>query len=354
MTFIRNAWYVAAWDREVTEEALLSREILGEKLIFFRRADGTVTALSGVCPHRYASLSMGRLDDGTVHCGYHGLGFDKTGACVHNPFGTPPKGMRLRSYPVIERFSAVWIWMGDREGADPALLPDFSFNDPDHHFVGQGYLLVRAGWELEVENILDLSHIQFLHPTTLGSSEVANGTYAWHQYGEQIWSNRDVYGEMMRPELAASMGVPSDSRVDRWIHTRWDAPANLAIFAGAVPAGQERGDERGTPTAHLFTPATQGSTHYFYSIAFPRSMGPDAELKARTQVEFLKMPFEMEDLPMLEEQQRNLAGKSLRDVKLGWLPGDAAGARARQILYARMDAEMAVPDQAAPSTAPVS
>lgn len=57
---------------------------------------------------------------------------------------------------------------------------------------------------------------------------------------------------------------------------------------------------------------------------------------------------------MLEEQQRNLAGKSLRDVKLGWLPGDAAGARARQILYARMDAEMAVPDQAAPSTAPVS
>ncbi|MBB3953641.1 aromatic ring-hydroxylating dioxygenase subunit alpha [Novosphingobium sediminicola] len=341
MPFIRNAWYVAAWDSEVTAEAILSRHILDEKLIFFRQPDGTVTALSGVCPHRYASLSMGRLEDGAVHCGYHGLGFDRTGACVHNPFGAPPKGMRLRSYPVVERFSAIWIWMGEPDAADPALLPDFSFNDPADYCVGQGYLLVQANWELEVENILDLSHIQFLHPTTLGSSEVANGAYEWHQDGEQIWSNRDVYGEMMRPELAGPMGVPSDRPVDRWIHTRWDAPANLAIFAGAVPAGQDRGGAPGTPTGHLFTPATQGSTHYFYSIAFPRSMGPQAEILARTQVDFLKMPFETEDLPMLEEQQRNLAGRSLRDVKLGWLPGDAAGARARNILYARIDAEAA-------------
>ncbi|RVU05771.1 aromatic ring-hydroxylating dioxygenase subunit alpha [Novosphingobium umbonatum] len=341
MSFIRNAWYVAAWASEVEGSKMLPRTILGEQIILMRDGEGLAAAVSGVCPHRFASLSMGRLENGVVHCAYHGLGFDHTGACVHNPFGAPPKTMRLKAYPVVERYSALWIWMGEADQADPALIPDFAFNDPAHHWVGEGYLLAKANYELEVENILDLSHIQFLHASTLGSSEVSNGRYEWKQEGEQIWSNRDVYGEIMTPQLATAMGVPVGQPVDRWIYVRWDAPANMAIFAGAVPAGQPQDRQRETPTTHFFTPETEGTTHYFYAISFPRAMGPAGEAMAQEQVRFLSIPFESEDLPMLEQQQRNLQGKSLRDSKLGWLPGDAAGARARNLLYARMDAEAA-------------
>ena len=341
MTYIRNAWYMAAWDKEVAPGALFPRKILGESVILLRGEDGQPKALSGVCPHRFASLSMGRLEDGVVHCRYHGLGFDSTGACVHNPFGTPPKTMRLKSYPVVELHSALWIWMGEAEAADPALIPDFAFNDPENNWVGQGYLIAKASYELEVENILDLSHIQFLHASTLGSDEVSNGKYEWKAEGDQVWSNRDVFGEIMAPELATAMGVTVGEPADRWVYVRWDAPANLAIYAGAVPAGQPKHEGRETPTAHLFTPETETTTHYFYSIAFPRMMGPAGEALAEQQVKFLSVPFETEDLPMLEEQQRNLAGGSLRDARLGWLPGDAAGARARNIIYARLDAETA-------------
>ncbi|NBC37403.1 Rieske 2Fe-2S domain-containing protein [Novosphingobium sp. FSY-8] len=339
MTYLRNAWYVAAWDSEVRADAPLQRRILDEAVVLFRDADGVAQAVSGVCPHRHASLGMGRVADGVLHCGYHGLGFDGSGACVHNPFGAPAKTMRLTRYPVVERFAAIWIWMGDAEQADPAMIGDFACNDPADNAVGQGYLRVEASYELEIDNILDLSHIQFLHPTTLGSGQVSNAKYEWSQEGEAIWSKRDVFGEIMTEGLAQAMGMAPGTPSDRWIHTRWTAPANMVIWAGAVPAGRPQSEGRATPTGHFFTPETATSSHYFYSIAFPRAMGPQAQAIADAQVEFLSAPFREEDLPMLEEQQRNLNGQSLREAKLGWLPGDAAGARARNMLYALIDAE---------------
>ncbi|MPT49055.1 MAG: aromatic ring-hydroxylating dioxygenase subunit alpha [Sphingobium sp.] len=339
MAYLRNSWYVAGWDHEVAEEKLLSRRILGELIIFFRDSEGQVKALQGVCPHRFAPLGRGVLDGDVVKCGYHGLGFDSTGACVHNPFGSPPKAMKIRPYPVIEKYSAIWIWMGDEDKADASLVPDFSFNDPEQAWIGKGYMNVKASYELEIENILDLSHIQFLHPTTLGSGQVSEGHYEWKQDGEVIWSNRDVYGEVMTDELSVAMGVEPGAKVDRWINVRWHAPASMAIFAGAVASSRPKSEGRETPTTHLFTPETETSSHYWYAICFPKAMGPMGEAMANEQVEFLKMPFETEDLPMLEDQQINIGDREFRTMKLGWLPGDAAGARARNILYGKIDEE---------------
>lgn len=341
MPFVRNAWYMAAWDHEVSAQAPLQRTLLNHRVALFRDADGAARATSAICPHRYASLGLGRLENGVLHCGYHGLGFDGSGACVHNPFGATSKTMKLETWPVAEKYSAIWIWMGEPERADPALLPDFAFNDPAQAFVGKGYLNVAASYELEIENILDLSHIQFLHPTTLGSGSVSDGVYEWKQEGDAIWSNRKVIGEIVPESLALAMGLTPGEPSDRWIHTRWNAPANMAIFAGAVPTGRPQGEGRETPTGHFFTPETDTSSHYWYSIAFPQYIGPHGQAMADEQVDFLSLPFRTEDLPMLEEQQRNLGGRSLRDVRLGWLPGDAAGARARNLLYAMIDAEQA-------------
>jgi nitrite reductase/ring-hydroxylating ferredoxin subunit len=99
-TYLRNAWYVAAWSDDLADGQLLARTILKEPIVLYRKSDGNVAALEDRCPHRFAPLHMGKIVEGDrVQCPYHGLEFDPTGACVLNPHGTkniPPRA-RVRS-----------------------------------------------------------------------------------------------------------------------------------------------------------------------------------------------------------------------------------------------------------------
>jgi phenylpropionate dioxygenase-like ring-hydroxylating dioxygenase large terminal subunit len=76
--FLRNSWYVAAWDREVSR-APLARMLLGEPVVLYRKADGTPIALEDRCCHRHLPLSRGRVEGDGLRCGYHGLRFDASG-----------------------------------------------------------------------------------------------------------------------------------------------------------------------------------------------------------------------------------------------------------------------------------
>jgi len=116
-SYLRNAWYVAAWSDDLADGGVLGRTILKEPVVLYRKADGNVAALQDRCPHRFAPLSMGKVLNGDrLQCPYHGLEFDPSGACVLNPHGTkniPPRA-RVRSYPVTEKHKAIWIWMGEK------------------------------------------------------------------------------------------------------------------------------------------------------------------------------------------------------------------------------------------------
>ncbi|MEY4760774.1 MAG: vanillate monooxygenase [Pseudomonadota bacterium] len=348
MAYLRNTWYVAAWDEELLRGKLLNRRLLGESIVLFRDSKGAVSALQDRCPHRFAPLRMGSLDGDVLQCRYHGLKFNGSGECVHNPHGAVPRAARVTTYPVVERHSVVWIWMGDPDKADPDSIPDFGFNDPDRSFVGKGYLAVKSGYLLEVDNIMDLSHTEFLHASTLGSSGISKGRYVTEREGDAIWSKRLTDGEIMNDELCDAMGVPRGEPVDRWINVRWHAPANMALFAGAVPSGRPHAEGRETPTIHCFTPETETTTHYWYSICFPRVLGALGEQMAREQVNYLRAPFELEDLPMLEGQQENIGDTEFWSLKPILLAGDAGGVMARRHL-AKLIAEEA-DSTAAPAT----
>src|SRR5579863_3320431 len=123
--FLRNRWYVAAFPDEVGR-TLLARTFLNEDVVLFRKQDGSLSALEDRCAHRRLPLSAGRLLGDTIQCGYHGLVYNGTGACIKVPGQEIPNGTRVRSYPVIERNQYVWIWMGDPKNADEKLLPDYS------------------------------------------------------------------------------------------------------------------------------------------------------------------------------------------------------------------------------------
>jgi vanillate O-demethylase monooxygenase subunit len=334
MAYLRNTWYVAAWDEEVKPNALFSRRLLGEALVFFRDQSGQVRALADRCAHRFAPLSKGTLCKDVVRCPYHGLEFDGEGQCTRNPHGNGaiPKAAQVRAYPVVEKYSVIWIWMSDAEKADEALIPDFSCMDPQRFYVAKRYLHARANYVLESDNILDLSHIQYLHPTTLGSEDVSSAITKVEQEGATVWSYRQTVNEIMPAFLYDAMGIAADTSVDRWTDVRWDAPASLLLFAGAVSTGRPRSEGRETALPHLFTPETETTTHYWFSFPMPVEMGELGQQIAEGQVSALAVPFTEEDLPMLEAQQLAMGDDDFWSLKPVLLPGDAAAIRARRVL----------------------
>jgi len=126
--FVRNAWYVAAWSQEVARTPL-ARKILGEPLVFFRKQDGTPIAFIDRCPQKLAPLSRGEVIGDLLQCGYHGMQYDSSGRCVRVPGQPPiPPAARLQSFPLVEKYNAIWIWMGAPERADKSSIIDI----PEH------------------------------------------------------------------------------------------------------------------------------------------------------------------------------------------------------------------------------
>ena len=94
--FLKNRWYVACLSEELTDRPL-GRKILGEPVVLYRKADGTAAALEDRCCHRQAALSLGEIEGDNLRCGYHGLLFDGTGACIEVPSQKAiPPGAQVR------------------------------------------------------------------------------------------------------------------------------------------------------------------------------------------------------------------------------------------------------------------
>ena len=344
MNFLRNAWYVAAWSGELSVEAPMRRVLLGEPVALFRDNDGRPVALADQCPHRFAPLSRGRVRDGAIECPYHGLAFDGTGRCVHNPHGDGriPEAARVTSYPLMERYGAVWIWMGEPQHAADTPLPDFGYLDPTENETSVGYLLTRAHYQLSVDNLLDLSHFQFLHPDTLGTPSITAGSMNFDDDGETVWARRATHGEHLRDAVALPFGVPKGVPVDRWMDVRWNAPALMSIEVGATISGLPREFGLTSFSGHFLTPETEASTHYFFGFGLPKALGARAREVVEYAVEMLMGPFRDEDLPMLEAQQQALGEREFWSARPLVLPIDGGAVRARRIMERKLEAERAL------------
>ena len=169
--FLRNCWYVIAWDHEVPADGLFTRTVLGEPILLLRTAAGEIVALEDRCCHRGAPLSVGRREGDCVRCGYHGLKFAADGRCVEIPgMDRVPPAVRVRRYPCVNQRKWVFVWMGEAERADPALLPDNFSNDHPEWHNRPGYLHYDTPLDLICDNLLDFSHLSYVHESTLGGS----------------------------------------------------------------------------------------------------------------------------------------------------------------------------------------
>jgi phenylpropionate dioxygenase-like ring-hydroxylating dioxygenase large terminal subunit len=306
--FVRNAWYVAAWDHEVKRE-LKRRILLDEPVLLFRREDGTPVALEDRCCHRQAPLSMGKLLGNIVQCPYHGLQFDSSGQCVKVPSQVKiPSGAKVKSYPIVERYQWIWIWMGDPAKADPALIEDFHWMDDPGWGAAGSYLHVEANYLLLVENLLDTTHLPFLHPTSLGTDAFARSEFEVAREGDRIKVTRWLMNELPAP-FHKKMGEFADGvKVDRWQVANFAPPCFVKLDVGSAPVGTgaragDRSKGMNMWNLNAITPETAKTAHYFFAQAYNFKLDQKwiAEL-IRSQV----VGAFLEDMAMIKAQQQNM------------------------------------------------
>lgn len=341
MTFLKNTWYVAALVNELGEKPL-ARTICGQPILMLRKADGTCVASSNRCPHRFAPLDKGRLvGDGVVQCPYHGLEFDiSTGACTHNPHGDckVPQAARIDRYPLQERHGLLWIWPGDAALADPDAIPDFGFMTAPEFRTLSGSIYVRSHYELIADNLMDLSHVEYLHAGGLGSEAIKRGKTEVIQHGHTVHSNRWC-PDGLAPPVWDAMFDNYGKPVDHWLNMRWDPPGLLRLDVGVSPVGEERQTGIWAYFNHFLTPETQSSTHYFWSVSRPFKI--DDKVLDQHIAEAVHLAFVQEDVPIIEEVERMMQGKAFEQMKPVLLAADAGALRARRVLKQLIEVEQA-------------
>ncbi|SHK27336.1 Rieske [2Fe-2S] domain-containing protein [Roseomonas rosea] len=166
--FMRQYWMPALMSSEVKADGDPVRlMLLGEKLVAFRDSSGRVGIMDHRCPHRCASLFIGRNEEGGIRCVYHGWKFDVEGRCVDMP-SVPARldfkeKVHAKAYKTHERNGLIWVYMGDRAVPPPlpaieaAMIPGAEI-----------WCLQRScNWLQALEGDIDTSHVGFLHVGSL-------------------------------------------------------------------------------------------------------------------------------------------------------------------------------------------
>lgn len=305
--FLKNAWYVAANDHEIGR-APLGRVLLGEPVVMYRKEDGTVVALEDRCVHRHLPLSMGKIVGDRIQCHYHGLQYDGAGTCVRIPGQDMiPLNAKIRTYPIVERYHWVWIWMGDPALADPSKIVDFHWLDDENWGARTSYLHVKSNWQLIVDNLLDLTHLAFVHETTIGNSAlVDNASVKVTRGPEEVQVTRWIIDSPAPPTFVKAGGFTDN--VDRWQIIDWRPPAFLRLDVGCTPTGTgaPQGKRIGgieMRNLNAITPETENTSHYFWGQA--HNWDPKNGQLSDMLLEQIRTAFH-EDVAVFEAQQRNL------------------------------------------------
>lgn len=263
--FIFDEWYVAAFGDEVGR-SLLGRTLLGKKVLLYRTEAGEAVALDDRCAHRSYPLSSGELEGDTVVCGYHGFRYNAEGDCIEVPaMSKCPRTIGVKRYGLVEKGPLLWIWMGDAEEADPARIPDTTYQWSPDWVCSKGYLHLSGNYVSLHENLLDLTHLSYIHAKSFGSPEYALAPYRTHIGQGHYLVHREVIPTLLPPVWADPTGLSGVETAARVATSEFMSPGfhrvTVSFYDSALPESER---STGTiRTSHLPTPETQSTTHYF-------------------------------------------------------------------------------------------
>ena len=341
---LKNAWYVAAFNHEVNRE-LLSRYIVNELIVLYRKENGDAVAVAGRCPHRHFPLGASKLVKDNIICGYHGIAFGPDGECTDIPTQDfVPQNCKIKSYPLVEHGLWLWIWVGDPNLADESLLPtldefgfkegELGFNDPDMEFQAGPYIEVQGRYQLLNDNLLDLSHLAYLHGTSIGGIENATAEEIREEREGFLSSKRIMTKVDPQPMMTNFSGKIDRVSVMNSYLPGFHAGGEDAFINSEHPtrAGEQLIKGR---VFHAVTPGLHDTTNYFFAAGLPKD--EDVGL----MIESLKSVL-AEDIFATEEIEKILknSGENLPQEVL--LKSDAHAVRGRRMLQKMMDSEVKI------------
>lgn len=340
MTFLENCWYAAGFSAEMTQEPII-RTLLGRPVVLYRTAAGQAVALGDRCPHRFAPLHQGKVFDDAIRCPYHGLRFGPDGRCVDNPIGNGkiPQAAHVPSYPLREVDGIIWLWFGEQVPDEDAIIRFEIFGEADCWATVEDHMPVAASYALVADNLLDLSHAEFLHPALATEGFNKRVQFSMAQEDDVVIARNWRPSEPISGLFRFGMGEKAPEFVDHRSIVRWHAPAILSVEVGATYVGRPPEEGLTTITAHLITPETDKSCHYFWKFA--RDFRLDDDEFATRLHDIVQGAFDTEDRPMIEAQQRYMGDQSLEELRPVLLTSDAASARARRILNEKLASQTA-------------
>ena len=305
--FLENYWYCAALPHEVGVRPL-RRVICNEPVVFYRDTKGKPVALEDRCSHRQAPLSTGEIRGDNIQCNYHGFVFDRVGACVHIPHqDTIPSRSHIRAYPVTEKWGFIWIWRGEAAKADAAKIPHLPWTTDAERSPVYVYFYVKANHQLVADNLLDISHADYLHSDTLGSKSGIMGGPQPEKVEFRTWQEGDEVHSFRKLTNVEVASYPKKwgnftRNVNRTNIQMWEAPNTVHVhleFENVENKILINHD-------HIMTPETDITTHYF--MDFTRNFGLDGN-QYPTDDDIYDEQHSVisgDDLPMVEAQQENI------------------------------------------------
>jgi phenylpropionate dioxygenase-like ring-hydroxylating dioxygenase large terminal subunit len=301
--YVKNAWYVAAWTQDLEAAKPLAMTILEEPIVLWRAGD-RVVAMEDRCVHRLAPLSRGRCEGATLRCMYHGMVFDADGKVVEIPGqALIPAEAKVRTYPVVEKHSWIWVWMGDPARADQALIPPaVGYDDPDW-ILGHGQLDYKAEARLINDNLLDFSHFAFVHEQSLNTGRAIADT--------PPTTIAEARGVRFQRWNLASRNAIGDIIPESWMEYEYNLPGILLSLTGTYAPGAAEAANHAHPgdapalfrqvSSQAVTPMGPKTSRYFFSIGVHRMSGDESARDA--MVALIDKAF-IEDREMIEAQQR--------------------------------------------------
>jgi phenylpropionate dioxygenase-like ring-hydroxylating dioxygenase large terminal subunit len=169
--FLKNLWYLAFHSSQLKKDKLVSKEILGEKIVFGRDSSGKAFALRDNCPHRGVPLSEGWYKNDTIQSSYHGWEFSTKGVCQNIPAIAPGSKIdfskiRVFQYPLQEISDSIWIYIPDKKlhhTVEPKVpVPDLLL-DPGKKFLHVETVVLPANIDHAVIGLIDPAHVTFVH-----------------------------------------------------------------------------------------------------------------------------------------------------------------------------------------------
>ena len=340
--FIRNAWYAAAWDRDLTD-GLLPLVILGDAIVLYRRTNGAVAALEDCCVHRKLPLSMGRIKGDLIECGYHGLRYDSAGHCVHIPCADRiPTNARVRSYAVELRYGLLWIWMGAAELAEPdAIMTVAHWGDSRWAATAGDSMTVECNYLYVTDNLLDPSHVAWVHLSSFGDASCETEPVAITANAQGLCASRWLTASAVAPLYQHF--VRFEGLCDRLQHYEVRFPSHALIKAVFVPAGEKSPAAETSASAfvmdsyNFLTPIDETHTRYFW---FQMHNAPDDDgAKSKMLADGVKGAFE-EDRVILNAVQKSFSRNPGGGIDIAI---DSAPLRFRRLTRVLLDAERIPP-----------